>query len=143
MNIDEKSYFKTSELCEVCITLQTGKCINETCVCHPGFVGPVCADRVTTSVAQLSASQINISAVLAGILGGIFFGVIVSLMIFFIWKRRVKKKSFALSSSTIATNLSSSIPVVVPALYDISSSRRASSVTSAPTMTYHLYEELL
>ncbi|CAF2759313.1 unnamed protein product [Rotaria sp. Silwood2] len=135
---------KASEECDVCVELHTHRCINETCVCYAGFVGPTCADRVTTLVSELSTSQINIAAIVAGILGGALFAVIVSLVIFFIWKRRVKKKSVTLSSSIAATNLSSSsVPIVVPALYNISSSRRSSSVTSASTMTYHLYEELL
>ncbi|CAF1121284.1 unnamed protein product [Rotaria sordida] len=131
---------EASKVCNVCVELHTGRCINETCICHAGFSGIACTDRLTTLIAQISKSQINIAVVIAGILGGALFAVIVSFVVFLIWKRRFKKKLFGMSQSTIATNLSSSIPVEVPALYNISSSRRTSS---APTTTYHLYEELL
>jgi len=90
-----------------------------------------------------STTQVNVGAVIAGVLGGALFTLVVGLVIFFIWKRRTKKKSFTFSatSSTTAT-VPSSVPIVVPALYDLSLTRRNSTETSAGTMSYHLYDEL-
>jgi heme/copper-type cytochrome/quinol oxidase subunit 2 len=93
-------------------------------------------DPVTTT-----ATTINAGAIVASVLGGALFTLIVGLVVFFIWKRRVKKKSFAFSPS-ISTETTSSTPVVVPALYDMRLSGRESTATSAPTLTYHLYDEL-
>jgi len=92
-------------------------------------------DRPTTA----ATTQVNVGVVVAGVLGGALFTLIVGLVIFFIWKRRAKKKSFTFSatSSTTAT-IPSSEPIVVPALYDISTSRR----DSTGTFSYHLYDEL-
>ncbi len=88
-------------------------------------------DRPTTA----ATTQVNVGAVVAGVLGGALFTLIVGLVIFFIWKRRAKKKSFTFS--TTAT-IPSSAPIVVPALYDISTSRR----NSTGTLSYHLYDEV-
>lgn len=100
-------------------------------------------DRVTTTKPS-PLPPLNIGAIMAGIFGGILLTLIIGLVIYFIRKRRVKKTmlKFSPSNSTTKT-ISSSEPVIVPALYDLSSpSRRDSNVTSAATMTYHLYEEL-
>lgn len=96
-------------------------------------------DFVTTA-----ASQVNIAAVVAGVLGGALLATVICILFFILWKRRAKKKgSFQLSSLKATDSLPSSTPVVAPALYDIClSSRRTSSVLSAPTLNYHTYEEL-
>ncbi|CAM4767924.1 unnamed protein product [Rotaria magnacalcarata] len=123
--------------CSICVDSGKGICLNnKTCDCFSGFIGPTCVD----------ASQINIAAIVAGVLGGALFATIISLVLFFIWKKRMKKKacSYSPSTSTTPSTSLSSIPIVAPALYSIAAlSRRSSSVTSAPTLTYHLYEELL
>ncbi|CAF4988301.1 unnamed protein product [Rotaria magnacalcarata] len=152
--------------CSICVDSGKGICLNnKTCDCFSGFIGPTCVgnyefiylkndhmtffrtkDPVTTSIAHLDASQINIAAIVAGVLGGALFATIISLVLFFIWKKRMKKKacSYSPSTSTTPSTSLSSIPIVAPALYSIAAlSRRSSSVTSAPTLTYHLYEELL
>lgn len=105
-------------------------------------------DPITTAASVVSsASEINIGAIIAAVLGGALFTLIVGLLIFYI-RRRGKRKKLSLTPTTstvTTTSLSSSTstePVVVPALYDISY-RRTSSVISAETVTYHLYEELL
>ncbi len=83
--------------------------------------------------------QINIPIIIASVLGSILCTVIVGLIIFFIWKRRVKRKSFTFSTTASATTtIPSSEPVVAPALYDLSLSRQ----DSLPTVSYHLYDEL-
>ena len=81
-------------------------------------------------------TQVNVSAIVASALGGALFTLIVGLIIFFIWKRRTKRKSFTFSATSSTTP--SSEPVVVPALYDLSISRR----DSTRTLSYHLYDEL-
>ncbi|CAF4973047.1 unnamed protein product, partial [Rotaria socialis] len=133
--------------CVICVNSGNGICLNnKTCDCFNGFIGPTCRDQATTSIAQLDASHINIAAIVAGIFGGALFATIISIVLFFIWRKRMKKKacSYSPSTSTTPSTSLSSIPIVAPALYNIASlSRRSSSVTSAPTLTYHLYEELL
>jgi len=92
-------------------------------------------DSVTTP----TPIQINIPIIIASVLGSILCTVIVGLIIFFIWKRRVKRKSFTFSTTASATTtIPSSEPVVAPALYDLSLSRQ----DSVPTVSYHLYDEL-
>jgi uncharacterized membrane protein YraQ (UPF0718 family) len=96
-------------------------------------------DRITTS----STPQINIGAVIAGVLAGALFTLIIGLVVFFIWKRRTKKKSFTFSASNSTTaTIPPSEPIVVPALYNLSLSQRDSNETSPETVTYHLYDEL-
>jgi hypothetical protein len=93
-------------------------------------------------LATTGSTPINTGAVIAGVLGGALFTLIVGLIIFFIWKRRTKAKSFKFTPSISTDTTSPSAHVVVPALYDLASSGRESTVTSAPTVTYHLYDEL-
>jgi len=85
---------------------------------------------------------LNVGIVVASVLGGALFTLIViGLIIFFFWRARrnkKKKKLLEVSSSTPSIE-----PVIVSNLYNFALSHRDSSVSSGPTMTYHLYEELL
>jgi hypothetical protein len=127
---------------------------NQTCQCYQGHIGVTCQgmklfisiqmrislfcfkDPVTTPA---SSNQINIPIIIASVLGSILCTLIVGLIIFFIWKRRVKKKSFTFSTTTSTTaTIPPSEPVVAPALYDLSLSRQ----DSVSTVSYHLYDEL-
>jgi heme/copper-type cytochrome/quinol oxidase subunit 2 len=89
------------------------------------------------------SSALQFGTIIAGVLGGILLTLIVGLIIYFIWKRRAKKKSLRFSGST---STEATIPpmelVVVPALYDLSLSRQNSYETSTGTVNYHLYDEL-
>ncbi len=95
-------------------------------------------DPVTTR--STAVSQANIGAIIASVLGGALLTLIVGLVVFFIWKRRVKKKTLTFSPRSITIPPSES--VIVPALYDLSLSRRDSNETSAQTVSYHIYDEL-
>lgn len=94
------------------------------------------------SASNADAKTLNVGIIVASVLGGVLFTLIVTgLVIFFFWRtrRNKKKKLLEVSSSSIP----STEPVIVSNLYNFALSQRDSSVSSAQTMTYHLYEELL
>ncbi|CAF0725151.1 unnamed protein product [Adineta steineri] len=113
----------------------------------------------TTTVTDTSSSQINIGIVVAAGLGGALLTLVVGLVIFFIWKKRVKQKLIAYAASNTSTistiqrpppplpppplpSLSRlPSPIIVPALYDLPLSRRGSTTTVTPSISYHFYEE--
>lgn len=84
---------------------------------------------------------LNVGIVVASVLGGALFTLIViCLVIFFFWRARRNKKKKLLE---VSSSIPSTEPVIVSNLYNFALSQRDSSVSSAQTMTYHLYEELL
>ncbi|CAF0779402.1 unnamed protein product [Adineta steineri] len=109
----------------------------------------------TTTVTDTSSSQINIGIVVAAGLGGALLTLVVGLVVFFIWKKRVKQKLIAYAASntsTISTIQRPPLPplppltrlpspIIVPALYDLPLSRRGSTTTVTPSISYHFYEE--
>ncbi len=83
--------------------------------------------------------SLNISSIIAVILGGMLLALIIGLIVFICWKRkRNRKKRFY----TFSPSTSSTIPVITPPLYDISASRKTSYASNAPPVVYHIYEDL-
>jgi len=89
--------------------------------------------------------------IVASALGGALVAVVLGLIVFFIWKRRSNKGLSTCTSSAYSSTGRTppplpprlSLPIVVPALYDLSLSRRSSSETVTPQSINHYYEETL
>jgi len=90
--------------------------------------------------------------IVASALGGALVTVILGLIVFFIWKRRSNKGLSTCTSSGSFSTASTPppplpprlpAPIFVPALYDLSLSRRSSSETVTPQSINHYYEETL
>ena len=84
-----------------------------------------------------NTSNVNIGAVIAGVLGGVLLTLTIGLVTFFLWRKRRDQRNKPLE-----------VPVAPPkaepvsTLYNFPLSQYDSSVSSASTMTYHLYEEI-
>ena len=97
-------------------------------------------ETMTPLVQQLQQQDnvTNIAGIIAGVLGGCLLTLVIGFGLFVVWKRRFKKKKKEAVPDSPA-NLSTA-PVLVPALYDFSTSRRSSFQTH--TSANHLYEEI-
>ncbi|CAF1178537.1 unnamed protein product [Adineta ricciae] len=127
------------DTCDLCVQGH-GICIkdNTLCQCFAGFAGPTCSDPVSiNSTNNSNSSNVNIGAIIAGVLGGVLLTLTIGLVTFFLWRKRRDQR-----------NKSLEVPVAPPkaepvsTLYNFPLSQYDSSVSSASTMTYHLYEEI-
>ncbi|CAF1433685.1 unnamed protein product [Adineta ricciae] len=150
------------DTCDLCVEGH-GICIkdNTLCQCFAGFAGPTCLgiglfvrmkckvlDHCFSSVVYSdpvpisstnngNTSNVNIGAIIAGVLGGVLLTLTIGLVTFFLWRKRRGQRSKSLE-----------VPVAPPkaepvsTLYNFPLSQYDSSVSSASTMTYHLYEEI-
>lgn len=99
-------------------------------------------------VTNADAYALNAAVIAASVLGGALFTLIVGLILFFLWKRRNKKKMLPplppLPPPEVPPSRTSTEPLTVSTLYDFPLSQRDSSVSCPPAMNNsHLYEDLL
>ncbi|CAF1006866.1 unnamed protein product [Adineta steineri] len=92
-----------------------------------------------TSSSQTNIVTLNVGAIVASIVAGALITIIIGLIIFFIWKRRMYKNK---KSSEVSSSVPAAQPIAVSALYNFPISQQNSSISSCATMEYHLYEEL-